>query len=974
MRGGPLSTPDESPGMLARALCPPVGGGWVNLRILLVEDDPNDADLLLRRLREAGIEPQWRRVASAERLREALASEPWQVALVDFNLPGFSGPEAIGLLAELAPDTPAITVSGAISEETAVATITAGAVDYVLKGNLTRLAPAVQRAVESAELRRMQRNAAEQAWQSQFAVEHASQAIVYVSEDAVILYANQAAGRLAGVAPEAAIGEGIWGWYPHLSREDWSGLWHAATEGPVEDVDATLRRADGSQRAVSVTIDHVKRDEGDFVIAYARDVTESKRAQADLSFTEFVVEHAGDSVFWMEAEGAFKYANPAACEALGYTLDELRTMSIRDIDPKYSSQWAQHINELREAGALTFETQHRRKDGTLVPVEVTAAYLEYDGAAYDVGFARDITERKRAEEALAASEKRFRGYFEQSLIGAAVTSPGKGIVDVNPAFLELIGYSREELEEKSWAELTHPDDVAADVAQFERVLAGEIDGYRLEKRFIRKDGEAVHVDMSVRVIRDDDGAVEYFLALITDVTDRKRAEEALAHSRDLLDYVVAHASSAIAIHDRDLNYIYVSQRYLDEYGIEEQNIIGRHHYDVLPDLPQKWRDVHQRALAGEVCGADRDPYERADGSVDWTRWECRPWYEADGTVGGIIVYTEVITDRVLAEEALRESERRFTAFATYMPGRLWIRDSDLRYLYVNPQLSADLGGSESDFLGRTPEDLWDEATAAGARAMCQRAVDGEVVDVTERWPDRAGSGFYRSLVFSLAGGEGAGMLGGLMFDVTEQHAAQEEVRRRVEQLDHIVEGSVLAMSQIVETRDPYTAGHERRVAELAVAIGAEMGLGGPKLDGLRFASLIHDIGKISVPAEILSKPGRLSPVEFSLIKQHSQAGHDILATIEFQQPVALIVVQHHERLDGSGYPQGLSGEEIMQEARILAVADVVEAMSSHRPYRAALGMEAALAEVREHAGVTYDADIVAACVRLVEEKSFAFTR
>ena len=181
------------------------------------------------------------------------------------------------------------------------------------------------------------------------------------------------------------------------------------------------------------------------------------------------------------------------------------------------------------------------------------------------------------------------------------------------------------------------------------------------------------------------------------------------------------------------------------------------------------------------------------------------------------------------------------------------------------------------------------------------------------------------------------------------------------------------MSQIVETRDPYTAGHERRVAELAVAIGAEMGLRGPKLDGLRLASLIHDIGKISVPAEILAKPGRLSVVEFNLIKQHSQAGHDILATIEFQQPVAQIVMQHHERLDGSGYPQGLLGEEIMQEARILAVADVVEAMSSHRPYRPALGMGPALAEIREGAGARYDAEAAAACLRLVEEQGFAFS-
>ncbi len=184
---------------------------------------------------------------------------------------------------------------------------------------------------------------------------------------------------------------------------------------------------------------------------------------------------------------------------------------------------------------------------------------------------------------------------------------------------------------------------------------------------------------------------------------------------------------------------------------------------------------------------------------------------------------------------------------------------------------------------------------------------------------------------------------------------------------------MLAMGHVVETRDPYTAGHERRVAELAVALGAELGLPAAELEGLRLAALIHDIGKIAVPAEILAKPGRLSEVEFNLIRQHARAGYEILAAIDFGAPVAEIVLQHHERLDGSGYPEGLAGEQILLEARILAVADTVEAMSSHRPYRAALGMEAALDEVRCRAGSGYDPEVAAACLRVVEEQGFAFT-
>jgi putative nucleotidyltransferase with HDIG domain len=209
-------------------------------------------------------------------------------------------------------------------------------------------------------------------------------------------------------------------------------------------------------------------------------------------------------------------------------------------------------------------------------------------------------------------------------------------------------------------------------------------------------------------------------------------------------------------------------------------------------------------------------------------------------------------------------------------------------------------------------------------------------------------------------------------DVTERREAEEQIRRHADQLHRTVGGAVLAMSSVVEVRDPYTAGHQRRVAELAVAIAVEMGASEAEVEGLRLAALIHDLGKLVVPAEILAKPGRLTADEFTLIKQHSQAGHDIIRSVEFERPVAEIVLQHHERLDGSGYPRGLSDDGILLESRIIAVADVYEAMVSHRPYRAALPEEDALAELREGAGDRYDAQVVAACLRLLE-RGFAFS-
>jgi putative nucleotidyltransferase with HDIG domain len=203
-----------------------------------------------------------------------------------------------------------------------------------------------------------------------------------------------------------------------------------------------------------------------------------------------------------------------------------------------------------------------------------------------------------------------------------------------------------------------------------------------------------------------------------------------------------------------------------------------------------------------------------------------------------------------------------------------------------------------------------------------------------------------------------------------QENLEELVRQRTAELRDALEGTIRAMALAVESRDPYTAGHEQRVARLARAIAEEMGRPEEEVLGTYYAGLVHDVGKISVPAEILSYPGKLGKEELGIIRKHPETGSRILSTVRFPWPLAEIVHQHHERLDGSGYPLGLSGDTIRIEARILAVADVVEAMASHRPYRAALGIEAALVEIVEKRGTWFDTDVVAACVRLFREKGF----
>jgi PAS domain S-box-containing protein/putative nucleotidyltransferase with HDIG domain len=308
---------------------------------------------------------------------------------------------------------------------------------------------------------------------------------------------------------------------------------------------------------------------------------------------------------------------------------------------------------------------------------------------------------------------------------------------------------------------------------------------------------------------------------------------------------------------------------------------------------------------------------------------------------------------------LAESEARLRMLLAHAPVVLFAVDRTGLVTFVDGAALSALGITPAQAVGQSAYDFFPEQRVI--REGIEQALAGEtfvtVVDIADTSFD------VRVTPLPEHEGTPAGVIGVAM-DITERRQAAEALRLSAARLRRTVEGAVEAMGAMITARDPYTAGHEKRVTELAVAIAGEMGRDEAAIEGLRLAGLVHDIGKLTVPAEILNKPALLSPIEFELIKSHAAAAHDMLKPIDFEFPVADIVAQHHERQDGSGYPAGLRGDEILPEARILALADVVEAMASHRPYRSALGIEAALAEVRSGAGTRYEEAAVAACERV----------
>jgi PAS domain S-box-containing protein len=709
--------------------------------------------------------------------------------------------------------------------------------------------------------------------------------------------------------------------------------------------------------------------------------TRGKRKQAEQALLESeekyrnLVERARDGI-GIAQDGILRYANERLAQISGYSVVEAIGKPFiyffaPDEVPKVLDRYKRRMAGKKVTSV--YETVLKHKEGSRIDVEVNAGVVTYEGKHADLVLVRDITERKQAEDALRKSEENFRRSLDDSPLGVRIATAEGETIYANQAVLEIYGYdSIEELKRTPLKERYTPESYTEFRIRKEKRERGEFGPSEYKINIVRKNGEFRYVQVFRKeVIWNGERQLQI---IYQDITERKRAEKKLTDSEEKFRMLAESSSFAIMMHQGD-NWIYANRAAQEISGYTEEELCSMHFWDIVhPDYREMVKQTGYSRQQGKVLPR---AYEfkiiAKDGVEKWVSLTGNSiQYEDKPTA--LISVTD-ITERKQSERKLINSEEKYRHLVENSQEGIFQSTADGHYVTVNQAFANILGYDSPEDIMSTVADIGHQIyvhTDDRTKILQIIEKEGSVKGYEAQFYKKDGSKTWVSINMHAVRDEKGHLLyyQGIDQDIKEKKDMEIERQENIERLRKSLGATINAMAVTVETRDPYTAGHQRRVADLACAIAGEMNMKSEQIEGIRMASMIHDIGKISIPSEILSKPTKLTDLEFSLIKTHSQSGYDILKDIEFPWPVADVVLQHHERMDGSGYPQRLKGENILLDARILAIADVVEAITFHRPYRPALGIDFALEEISRNRIILYDADAVDACLILFKEKGY----
>jgi PAS domain S-box-containing protein/putative nucleotidyltransferase with HDIG domain len=811
--------------------------------------------------------------------------------------------------------------------------------------------------------------------------ESAQEGIAVTNLDGKVQRINNGFSKIFGYSREEVEGKSIDVLIaPHERLDDARALTERAGRGESIVCEAVRRHRDGSLLDVSVLASPVIVNKK-MVAVYAiyRDITSRKYADRKLRQSEekyrTLVNTTPEAVTVTDLQGTITFVSQQTLKLHGYDKpEELLGRSAFDmIDQKdHPKAMANLTKTLEEGTTRDLEYTLLRKDSTNFVGELNASLIK-DEQGHPIAFVattRDITERKIAERALIENEEKYRNLFQKSNDAVFIHDLAGKIIDVNNSVLNLFGYEKQEILAMTIDKL-HPVDMLPKSAKAFKDVSKN--GYvNFEIDFRKKDGEVFPAEVSSSLV--EIGGAKLVQGVVRDISERREAEMNLRESEERYRELVEKAGAAILIDDREGRFKYCNKRLAEMFGFSLDEMHTKSIRSIVhPRDINRVLKIHQDRIQGKKVPSR---YEfmgvRQDNEIIYLEIDAIALKE-DKRIVGTRSYIWDITQRKKIEEEIRNSEERLKLLFEFAPDGYYLTDLKGNFLDGNKAAEEMVGYKKEELIGKNfaKAKILSSNQLPKALALLARNAMGQPTGPDEFTLIRKdGSKTIVGIrTFPVKIG-GQTVVLGIARDITDYKRTQDELRRSYERMQKVLEDTINALTSAVEKRDPYTAGHQHRVAVLADAIAEKMNLPDKQKEGLHVAALVHDIGKINVPAGILNKPSGLSDAEFALVKDHVLVGHDILRTIEFPWPVAEIVLQHHERLDGSGYPKKIKDGEIMLEAKILAVADVVESMLAHRPYRPARGLESAIEEIKKHKKKLYDAKIVNACLGVLRDKTF----
>jgi PAS domain S-box-containing protein/putative nucleotidyltransferase with HDIG domain len=712
-----------------------------------------------------------------------------------------------------------------------------------------------------------------------------------------------------------------------------------------------------------------------------RERTEEKLYQEEQGFRAFV-EHSSDIIVIVNREGIITYINPAVEIVLGFKPEErIGASGFELVHPNDMKFLADSFNTLaRDTNSpiIQGEMRLRHKDGSWRKVEGVGSNLIHNNVveAVIVNY-RDITERKQTEKALRQSEEKYRTFIETIQDGYYEIDLNGKYTFVNDVICEHLQYSREELIGKDNRLYQTKENAKKVYHAFKEVYLTGKSVKAFEMEVIRKDGTIRISEVSISLIRNAEGNPIAFRGTSRDITGRKLIEEALRQSEEKYRTILEDIQEGYFEVDFAGNFTSFNDSLCLFLGYSKEELMGMNNRQYTDKehskkLFQAFNKVYNTGKPTE--GFDWQII-RKDGTKRYVEASVSLQKDSSDKPTGFRGIARDVTDRKKVEDALKNSELKYRNIFENAVEGIYQSTIEGRFITANAALARMAGYDSSEEFIESIKDIGTQfyVHPKDRKKLIETSKAKDFVNGFEvEFYKKDGSIFWGVINARTVKDEQGKILyiEGLIEDITIRKHAEEQLHQTLESLRKAVGTTIQVLITASEARDPYTAGHQKMVADLACAIAIEMGLAQEKIEGIRMAGSIHDIGKLSIPAEILSKPTNLSEIEFSLIKEHAQSGYEMLKDVESPWPLAEIVYQHHERMNGSGYPRNLKGNEILMESRILAVADVVEAMASHRPYRPTLGIEAALEEIEKNKGILYDDAVADACLRLFREKGY----